>query len=146
VQELGRHHRHNQASRRLADDGAFWEGLDKSGAIRCVSLHDGASLDWWSANLQLCRHPDNTTVATFVPPACHRPSCEIPRVDAATTSKAAFDESFCGQEAGPRPAMIAGLTDGWPAHARWTKDALLAKHGDAWFTISGGQVHHSHNA
>ena len=62
----------------------------------------------------------------------------IPRVDARDTNPARFARDF---ESVNRPVIVSGLCADWPAtRGAWTRDRLLATHGDVKFTVGGYQM------
>lgn len=62
----------------------------------------------------------------------------IPRVDARDTNPARFARDF---ESVNRPVIVSGLCADWPAtRGEWTRDRLLATHGDVKFTVGGYQM------
>ena len=62
----------------------------------------------------------------------------IPRVDASDVNPARFARDF---ESVNRPVIISGLCADWPAtRGEWTRDRLLATHGDVKFTVGGYQM------
>jgi hypothetical protein len=72
----------------------------------------------------------------------HSDLCPL-RADAADMSKDQFNERFCRPDPAHGsllPALVAGLTDGWPAREAWQVDALRRSHGDALFSVAGGRA------
>ena len=62
----------------------------------------------------------------------------IPRVDARDIDPARFARDF---ESVNRPVIVSGLCADWPAtRGAWTRDRLLATHGDVKFTVGGYQM------
>jgi len=62
----------------------------------------------------------------------------IPRVDASDVNPARFARDF---ESVNRPVIVSGLCADWPAtRGEWTRDRLLATHGDVKFTVGGYQM------
>ena len=62
----------------------------------------------------------------------------IPRVDARDIDPARFARDF---ESVNRPVIVSGLCADWPAtRGEWTRDRLLATHGDVKFTVGGYQM------
>ena len=60
--------------------------------------------------------------------------CSIERVLAAELTAQQFERLYRGK----KPVIIQGLTVGWSAHDRWSRDSLLAKFGDRLVQYAGG--------
>lgn len=85
-----------------------------------------ANGDGWEDDAGWLAEAERASVARGGPPLGLPGRCDFARVPAEGLTAAAFAAEHV---AGRRPALLEGLTEGWPAREAWAAPALLRAHG-----------------